>query len=134
PSLVDNIAVVGGSLAGFRAVEELRHQGYEGRLTVVGAEPHLPYDRPPLSKQILAGAWERDRLALMPIGKDIADLDVEWRLGVAARSLDVAGHTVELANDERVPFDGLIIATGAPGRTLPGQPEPGAPPPSRTAD
>jgi len=120
---VDNVVVVGGSLAGFRAVEELRHQGYDGRLTVIGAEPHLPYDRPPLSKQILSGAWDLDRLALTPIGKDIADLDVEWRLGVAARHLDVSGRVVQLANEELVPFDALLIATGAAVRTLPAQPE-----------
>ena len=120
---MDNVVVVGGSLAGFRAVEELRHQGYDGRLTVIGAEPHLPYDRPPLSKQILSGAWDLDRLALTPIGKDIADLDVEWRLGVAARHLDVSGRVVQLANEELVPFDALLIATGAAVRTLPAQPE-----------
>ena len=107
---MDNVVVVGGSLAGFRAVEELRHQGYDGRLTVIGAEPHLPYDRPPLSKQILSGAWDLDRLALTPIGKDIADLDV-------------FGRVVQLANEELVPFDALLIATGAAVRTLPAQPE-----------
>ena len=120
---MDNIVVVGGSLAGFRAVEELRHQGYDGRLTVVGAESHLPYDRPPLSKQILAGTWERDRLALTPIGKELADLDVEWRLGVAARGLDVGGRMLELGDGSQVPFDGLVVATGASVRTLPGQPD-----------
>jgi NADPH-dependent 2,4-dienoyl-CoA reductase/sulfur reductase-like enzyme len=120
---VDNIVVVGGSLAGFRAVEELRHQGYDGRLTVIGAEPHLPYDRPPLSKQILSGKWELDRLALSPIGKEIADLDVEWRLGVAAAGLDLGARAVELVDGTRVAFDGLLIATGATVRRLPGQPD-----------
>src|SRR5205814_8951221 len=76
---VRDVVVVGASLAGFRAVEELRHQGYDGHLTVIGAEPHLPYDRPPLSKQILAGSWDTDRLPLTAIGKELEELDVDWR-------------------------------------------------------
>src|SRR5258706_11213221 len=95
---MEHAVVVGASLAGFRAVEELRHQGYDGAITVVGAEAHLPYDRPPLSKQILAGTWEAGRLPLTAIGKEIDDLDVEWRLGVAASGLDLAARQVELAD------------------------------------
>lgn len=117
------VVVVGASLAGFRAVEELRHQGYDGSITVIGAEAHLPYDRPPLSKQILAGKWEADRLPLTAIGKEIEDLDVHWRLGIAASGLDLTARHVELADGARVPYDGLVIATGAGVRTLPGQPE-----------
>jgi 3-phenylpropionate/trans-cinnamate dioxygenase ferredoxin reductase subunit len=120
---VENVVVVGASLAGFRAVEELRHQGYDGTITVIGAEAHLPYDRPPLSKHILAGAWEIDRLPLTAIGKEIDDLDVEWRLGVAASNLDLGSRHVGLADGTRVAYDGLVIATGAGVRTLPGQPE-----------
>jgi NADPH-dependent 2,4-dienoyl-CoA reductase/sulfur reductase-like enzyme len=101
----------------------LRHQGYDGGITVVGAEAHRPYDRPPLSKQILAGTWEADRLPLTAIGKDVDDLDVDWRLGVAASGLDLGAHEVTLADGTRVPYDGLVIATGAGVRTLPGQPE-----------
>lgn len=119
---MDNVVVVGASLAGFRAVEELRHQGYDGRLTVIGAETHLPYDRPPLSKQVLSGKWELDRIALRPIGKEISELDVDWKLGVAATGLDLSTCDVELADGSKVPFDGLLIATGAAVRTLPGQP------------
>ncbi|MEY2422065.1 MAG: hypothetical protein QOI95_2132 [Acidimicrobiaceae bacterium] len=118
-----NVVVVGASLAGFRAVEELRHQGYDGSITVIGAEAHLPYDRPPLSKQILSGSWELDRLPLTPIGKEIDDLDVDWRLGVAASGLDLGARHVVLADGARVSCDGLVIATGAGVRTLPGQPE-----------
>ncbi|MEY2434219.1 MAG: hypothetical protein QOC92_3944 [Acidimicrobiaceae bacterium] len=120
---MDRVVVVGASLAGFRAVEELRHQGYDGHLTVVGAEAHLPYDRPPLSKQILSGSWEIDRLPLNAIGKDIDDLAIDWRLGVAARGLDLGRRHVELADASTIPFDGLVIATGAGVRTLPGQPD-----------
>jgi len=120
---LNNVVVVGASLAGFRAVEELRHQGYDGAITVIGAEPHLPYDRPPLSKQILSGSWETDRLPLTPIGKDVADLDVSWRLGVAATGLDLGARQVDLADGSHVSFDALVIACGAGVRTLPGQPE-----------
>jgi len=120
---VQNVVVVGASLAGFRAVEELRHQGYDGSITVIGAEAHLPYDRPPLSKQILAGTWESDRLPLTAIGKEIDDLAIDWRLGVAASGLDLSARHVELADGTFVPFDALVIATGAGVRTLPGQPE-----------
>ena len=119
---MQNVVVVGASLAGFRAVEELRHQGYDGSITVIGAEAHLPYDRPPLSKQILAGTWESDRLPLTAVGKEIADLDVDWRLGVAASSLDLGARVVELADGTRLVYDGLVIATGASVRRLPAQP------------
>jgi NADPH-dependent 2,4-dienoyl-CoA reductase/sulfur reductase-like enzyme len=120
---LENVVVVGASLAGFRAVEELRHTGYDGSITVIGAEAHLPYDRPPLSKQILAGTWESDRLPLTAIGKEVDDLDIDWRLGVAASGLDLSARRVELADSTSVPYDGLVIATGAGVRTLPGQPE-----------
>jgi 3-phenylpropionate/trans-cinnamate dioxygenase ferredoxin reductase subunit len=119
---VQNVVVVGASLAGFRAVEELRHQGYDGSITVIGAEAHLPYDRPPLSKQILAGTWESDRLPLTAIGKEIDDLAIDWRLGVAASGLDLSARRVALADGTSVPYDALVIATGAGVRTLPGQP------------
>jgi NADPH-dependent 2,4-dienoyl-CoA reductase/sulfur reductase-like enzyme len=119
---VQNVVVVGASLAGFRAVEELRHQGYDGSITVIGAEAHLPYDRPPLSKQILAGTWEAERLPLTAIGKEIDDLAIDWRLGVAASGLDLSARHVALADGTSVPFDALVIATGAGVRTLPRQP------------
>ena len=73
------------SLAGLRAVEALREEGYDGRITVIGDEPHLPYDRPPLSKQVLAGKWDADDIALRPVGRTLDDLDLDWRLGVACR-------------------------------------------------
>jgi NADPH-dependent 2,4-dienoyl-CoA reductase/sulfur reductase-like enzyme len=116
-----SVAVVGASLAGLRAAEELRAQGYDGRITVVGDEVHLPYDRPPLSKQVLAGDWEAERLAL-EVGAEggIEALDVEWRLGTVATGLDLDARTVSVAGGEPVPFDGLVIATGATPRRLPG--------------
>ncbi len=115
------IVVVGASLAGLRAAEELRHQGFDGTVTVVGDEPHAPYDRPPLSKQLLAGEWPVDRLALT-VGVDggIDALDLDWRLGTRAAALDLVGRRVVLAGGERVGYDGLVIATGAAPRELPG--------------
>ncbi len=114
------IVVVGASLAGLRAVEELRAVGYGGRLVFVGAEPHRPYDRPPLSKQFLAGEVDADETALRRGSYD--ELDLDWRLGRAATSLDVESRTVRLADGEVLEFDGAVLATGSVPRTLPGTP------------
>lgn len=116
---LQHVVVVGASLAGLRAAETLRAAGFEGSVTVVGAEPHHPYDRPPLSKKLLAGEWEPDRIRLRRADGD--DLDVTWRLGVPASGLDVDGRAVQLGDGEVLPFDGVIIATGATPRRLPGQ-------------
>jgi len=111
------VAVVGASLAGVRAAEALRHEGYDGRLVMIGAEPHQPYDRPPLSKQLLAGEREPDDVVLRATG--LADLDLDLRLGMRANALDLAGREIELADGDRVGFDGLVIATGSAPRLLP---------------
>lgn len=113
-----SIVVVGASLAGLRAVETLRRLGFEGRLTWIGAETHAPYDRPPLSKEILRGDWEPERTALRRDGQ--GDLALDLRLGVRATGLDLGRREVELDSGERVPFDGLLVATGASPRRLPG--------------
>jgi NADPH-dependent 2,4-dienoyl-CoA reductase/sulfur reductase-like enzyme len=115
-----SVVVVGASLAGLRAVEALRHQGFDGRVTVVGAEPHLPYDRPPLSKELLAGKWEPDQLGLRRQPYD--ELAVDWRLGRRAVRLDLAARAIELDDGERLAFDGAVLATGSTPRTLPGTP------------
>ncbi|HEV2309263.1 MAG TPA: FAD-dependent oxidoreductase, partial [Acidimicrobiia bacterium] len=114
------VVVVGASLAGLRAVEEARALGFGGRLVVVGAEPHLPYDRPPLSKQVLAGEWEAERTALRSLPYD--DLAVDWHLGRRAAALHVAERVVLLADGERLAFDACVLATGAVPRTLPETP------------
>lgn len=117
---LERVVVVGASLAGLRAAESLRTEGFDGAVIVVGAEPHRPYDRPPLSKKLLAGEWEADRIQLrQPDSFD--ELDVEWRLGVAATALDLDARQVVLADGSTVPFDGCIIATGASCRRLPDQ-------------
>lgn len=124
-SALDRVVVVGAGLAGVSAVRALREQGFRGELVQVGDEPHAPYDRPPLSKEFLAGAWESDQLALT--GPDDAALDVELRTGTAAAALDPAARELRLADGARLGFDGLVIATGARARTLPVQSAPGAP-------
>ncbi|WP_030946515.1 NAD(P)/FAD-dependent oxidoreductase [Streptomyces sp. NRRL S-646] len=113
------IVVVGASAAGLAAAETLRREGYDGALTLVGDEPHAPYDRPPLSKQVLAAEWQPERLALRPPA-DLAALDLDLRLGVAATGLELAERTVQLADGTQVPYDGLIVATGVRPRRLPG--------------
>jgi 3-phenylpropionate/trans-cinnamate dioxygenase ferredoxin reductase component len=115
------IVVVGASLAGLRAAEELRCEGFDSAVTVVGDEVHAPYDRPPLSKQVLAGHWDTDRLALtVAVDGGIDALDLDWRLGKLATGLDLAARQVVLADGDRLGFDGLVIATGATPRRLPG--------------
>ncbi|MER5389837.1 FAD-dependent oxidoreductase, partial [Saccharopolyspora sp. NPDC002686] len=78
------IVIVGASLAGLRAAEHLREEGFDGSLTLIGDEPHEPYDRPPLSKQVLLGRVLPEDTAL-PRRREV---DAEWRLGVAAAGLD----------------------------------------------
>ncbi len=117
---VRRIVVVGASAAGLAAVETLRRGGFEGALTLVGDEPRAPYDRPPLSKQLLASEWESDRLTLRAPA-DLAALGLEQRLGVAAGGLRPDNRVVELADGCELPYDGLIVATGVRPRRLPGE-------------
>jgi NADPH-dependent 2,4-dienoyl-CoA reductase/sulfur reductase-like enzyme len=112
------IAIVGASLAGLRAAEALRDRGFDGELTLIGDEPHRPYDRPPLSKQVLQGVWEPEQtLFRKKDGYDALALDM--RLGVRALSLDLRARRVTLADGTFADYDRLIIATGARVRTLP---------------
>jgi NADPH-dependent 2,4-dienoyl-CoA reductase/sulfur reductase-like enzyme len=117
---VRRIVVVGASAAGLAAAETLRREGYHGTLTLVGDETPAPYDRPPLSKQLLAGEWESDRLALRTCA-DLAALDLDLRLGIAATGLRLADRTVTLADGSEVPYDALVLATGVRPRRLPGE-------------
>ncbi|MEZ7125473.1 NAD(P)/FAD-dependent oxidoreductase [Nonomuraea sp. AD125B] len=109
------IVVVGASLAGLRAAETLREQGFTGSLTVVGDEPHPPYDRPPLSKQVLLGQAAADTTGL-PMRRDP---DAEWLLGVPTTGLDPLRKRVLLADGERLDYDRLLIATGTRARPWP---------------
>ncbi|MCE3035852.1 FAD-dependent oxidoreductase [Streptomyces sp. CMSTAAHL-2] len=109
------IVVVGASLAGLRAAEALREQGFTGSLTVVGDEPHPPYDRPPLSKQVLLGVAPADSTGL-PMRRDP---EADWVLGVRATGLDTLGKRVLLDNGESLPYDRVLIATGTRARPWP---------------
>jgi len=115
------IAVVGASLAGLRAAEALRAEGHAGPVVLVGAEPHPPYDRPPLSKQFLAGTWGLERILLASTEK-LAGLELDLRLGRTAVSLDLGARALELDDGTTLAFDGLVVATGAHPRVLPGTP------------
>ncbi|MFF3909604.1 NAD(P)/FAD-dependent oxidoreductase [Streptomyces sp. NPDC001848] len=111
------VAVVGASLAGLSAARSLRRRGYDGRLVVIGDEPHRPYDRPPLSKEFLAGAIGEADLALE---RDDEELRAEWLLGTRATGLDRTERAIRLADGREIRADGVVIATGATARTLPG--------------
>lgn len=113
--------VVGASVGGVRTAQALRTEGWDGRIVVVGAEPDLPYDKPPLSKQLLAGAWEPEQARLLE--PDEAERDgLELRLGARAERLDVAAREVVLAGGERLAYDVVVIATGASARPSPWRP------------
>ncbi|MER7687186.1 FAD-dependent oxidoreductase [Streptomyces sp. NPDC097610] len=120
PDHPEHVVVVGAGLGGVRVIEQLRSRGYPGRITLVGAERHEPYDRPPLSKQILNRDWEparatlRDRSALQALG-------VSLRLGVQAVGLN--GTDVALSDGGHVVGDAVVLATGAAPRSLPSQPD-----------
>jgi NADPH-dependent 2,4-dienoyl-CoA reductase/sulfur reductase-like enzyme/ferredoxin len=114
-----HIVIVGASLAGLRAASVLRRDGFTGSLTVIGDEPYPPYDRPPLSKQVLIGQASARETAL-PRREDI---DAHWRLGVAATGLDVGGKQVLLADGEKVGYDRVLIATGVRARPWPDEAE-----------
>src|SRR5262249_7067172 len=111
-----HIVIVGASLAGLNAAENLRAEGFSGRLTMIGGEPGLPYDRPPLTKAGLTGMIPADHTHL-PGRATLTN--VEWRLGVAATGLDRASKRVCLADGSFVPYDRLLIATGTRTRPWP---------------
>ncbi len=113
------MAVVGASLAGLRACETLRSEGFSGRLHLIGAELHLPYDRPPMSKQVLAGVWPPERASLADVRR-LDELGVELHLGQRAVSLDAEAATVVIEDGTSFAADGVVVATGASPRRLPG--------------
>jgi NADPH-dependent 2,4-dienoyl-CoA reductase/sulfur reductase-like enzyme len=109
------LVIVGASLAGLRAAQAARKAGFDGELVMVGEERHLPYTRPPLSKELLAGEHTVDRVQL-----PCDELGVEWRLGVPAASLDRSRRRVVLADGDEVEYDRVILATGSRPRRWPG--------------
>lgn len=111
---MNHVVVVGASLAGFRVGRTLRDAGFAGEVTLIGNEDHLPYDRPPLSKQLLAGATTADECRL-PGRTD----DLIWRLGVAAQHVDLEQRVITLSDGTSESFDDLVIASGRRARTWP---------------
>ncbi len=118
--MLRRIAVVGASLAGWHAATTLRREGFDGELTVIGAEAEPPYDRPPLSKAFLA-TGDENKVALAGVA-DRESLGITWRLGRRATGLRLAERTVGLDDGSEVAFDGLVLAGGADVRTLPSLP------------
>ncbi len=118
---LSSVVVVGASLAGLQAAQTLRRSGFDGDLTLVGSEPHYPYDRPPLSKRFLAGTWDEAKLRLRG-AVDPDEFQFNWKLGHKATGLDLEQRQVILGDDgqETLSYDGLVIATGARPRTIDG--------------
>ncbi|MGN6473573.1 MAG: NAD(P)/FAD-dependent oxidoreductase [Mycobacteriales bacterium] len=114
-----HLVVVGASLAGLRAAESARRAGFAGAITLVGAEEHLPYDRPPLSKEFLTTSDQPAPTVLREESMLREDLGIELRLGVRASGLDTDGRVV-VTDAGEIGFTSLVLATGASPRTLPG--------------
>jgi 3-phenylpropionate/trans-cinnamate dioxygenase ferredoxin reductase component len=119
--------IVGAGMAGGKAVETLREEGFDGRIVLLGAEAERPYERPPLSKDYLRGEAEQESIFLQSEAGWYAEHDVELRTSTVVASLDVADKAVVLADGERVGYDALLLTTGAepkripvPGADLPG--------------
>lgn len=118
--VVSHILIVGASLAGLRAAESLRSNGFEGTITTIGNETRGLYDRPPLSKKFLSGEWDADRISLRK-PEEVDALNVDWRFGTTATALDTANKTLRTSAGTFT-YDACIIATGGTVRRLPNQP------------
>ena len=116
---MESVIVVGASLAGWRATETLRAEGFQGSIALIGEERHLPYDRPPLSKQVLAGTWPPEK-AVLADKRRSSELRVHEVLGRRAVHLDVDARSVEVDDGSTLAADGIVLATGAAPRLLPG--------------
>ncbi|WP_111718663.1 NAD(P)/FAD-dependent oxidoreductase [Homoserinimonas sp. OAct 916] len=113
-----SIVIVGASLAGAKAAQALRENGFTGSLTLIGDEPDRPYERPPLSKDYLQGSTEREKIFVHPEGW-YAEHDVDLRLGARVTAIDRDAHTVTLAGGDQLHWDKLLLTTGSTPRTLP---------------
>ncbi len=112
------VLVVGSGAAGVMTAQGLRRRGFEGEIALIGEEPAHSYDRPPLSKQVLAGDWEPGKAQLMPAAR-IDDLRIDFRQPLRATRLDVEARIVTTDDGGEHPYDELVIATGVRPRTLP---------------
>ena len=115
---MDKIVIIGAGQAAAQAIATLRAEAYAGALTVVGDEPFPPYQRPPLSKAYLSGEFTRDRLFLRP-DSFYVEAQCTLRLSTRATKIDRASKQVHLSDGTSLPYDRLLIATGARVRTLP---------------
>jgi 3-phenylpropionate/trans-cinnamate dioxygenase ferredoxin reductase subunit len=113
----DHVIVVGAGLAGWRLVEALRREGFAGELTLIGDEAHLPYDRPPLTKQVLVGKWDVEK-ATLATPELVDQSGATLRLGVAATALDTDRGAVTLSDGSHVVGSRVVVATGARARHL----------------
>src|SRR5690349_24695286 len=116
--MMRRVVVVGASVAGGTAAATLREKGFDGDVTLIGAEPHPPYERPPLSKSLLRGETPFDHCLIRP-GAFWSERRIDARLGVAATSIDLASKVVNLADGSKVSFDRMLLATGARNRRFP---------------
>jgi 3-phenylpropionate/trans-cinnamate dioxygenase ferredoxin reductase subunit len=112
------VAIVGASLAGSSAAATLREEGFDGRVVLIGAEPQLPYDRPPLSKNYLRGVTPFEKTLLRPT-EFYRERDIEMRLGTTVTRVDAEKRTLALQDGERLAFDQLLIATGGKNKRFP---------------
>lgn len=117
------VAIVGASLSGWRAAQELREQGFDGNLIIIGAERRRPYDRPPLSKEFLTSTLDPEELSLANSEED-TDLGAQWRLGQTAVAVDTRRKSILLGSGEEVRADGIVLATGATRSVVAGAPLP----------
>ena len=114
----NNIVIIGGGLAGAKTAEALREKGFGGSITLVAAENHLPYERPPLSKEYLAGKGAFEDAIVHPTSW-YEEKNVTLKQGVRATKIDTDSHHIALDNDEVLDYDKLVLATGSAVRTLP---------------
>lgn len=113
----ERVVIVGSSVGGIRTAQGLRTAGFGGQIVVVGAESEAPYDKPPLSKQLLSGEWSVEDIGLASLD-ELKDADIELRLGVAAGGVDVTNRVLTLVDGSTLDYDALVIATGVRPRTL----------------
>ncbi|MGW4441614.1 NAD(P)/FAD-dependent oxidoreductase [Streptomyces sp. NPDC004682] len=118
--MTTDVVIVGASAGGLTVAEGLRRRGFTGSVTLVDADPELPYDRPPLSKQVLDGRWPAERARLRDPG-ELDSLELDLRLGCPAVSLDAPGHRLTLLDGQALRYRTLVLATGLVARGLPGQ-------------
>src|SRR3954469_7414335 len=116
--MAETFVIVGAGMAGAKAAEALRTEGFDGRVVMIGSEDERPYERPPLSKDYLRGESPREKARVHPDGF-YEENSIELRTGVTVDRIDAAAASLDLAGGERLGYDRLLLATGAEPRRLP---------------